>query len=114
MKTIFEHIEYTKGKPHHIRKKITFMVAVIGTAIIATIWFFGTLSSGTFALQGNTFAESIGEESKTETGVGSDPKGVAGAAAAFLQEQAPAHIEIIDLSTPTNKEKQSEQTILPF
>jgi len=114
MKTIFEHIQYAKGKPHNIRKQITFAVAAIGTALVTAIWFFSTLSSGTFALKGNTFSGSIGEESKAETGASSDSKGVAGAAAAFLPEQAPARIEIIDLSTPKNSDRQSEQTILPF
>ncbi|MFA6278485.1 MAG: hypothetical protein WCS97_00110 [Candidatus Paceibacterota bacterium] len=118
MKTIFEHIEYAKGKPHHIRKRIVFGVAGIGTSLIALVWFVGTLSSGKFAIQGSTFAESTSQEPAitTDTGSNSHPAvgGIAGAAAALQDGDVPAHIEIVDTSPSKLPVKQAEQTILPF
>jgi hypothetical protein len=116
MKTIFEHIEYVKGKPHHIRKQITLVTAGGITAIIALVWFFGTLSSGAFALQGSTFAESTGAEPAVTTDVNNTSNsGIAGAAAALdTDTSAPAHIEIINSSPATSSEKQVSPTVIPF
>jgi hypothetical protein len=115
MKTIFEHIEYAKSKPHHIRKRIAFTAAATITAVVALVWFFGTLSSGAFAIQGSTFAESTGAEPTVVNNPGSsNAEGVAGAAAALPDENAPAHIEIINSSPATSSENQAEQTTIPF
>jgi hypothetical protein len=117
MKTIFEHIEYVKGQPHHIRKQITLAIAGGLTALIALVWFFGTLSSGAFAIHGSTFAESTGAEPAAVTGTdNSSDSGIAGAAAAINSDtNAPAHIEIVDTSTSTNAKKPAaEPTIIPF
>jgi hypothetical protein len=115
MKTIFEHIEYVKGKPHHIRKQITLAIAGGLTALIALVWFFGTLSSGAFAIQGSTFAESTGAEPAVATGVNnSSDNGIAGAAAALPENGTQAHIEIINSSPATSSEKKVEQTVIPF
>ena len=114
MKTIFDHIEHAKSKPHHIRKRIALTATAIGTALVAVVWFVSTLSSGAFALQGSTFAESTGEESATVTGGNANTEGVAGAAAAIPDAKAPAHIEIIDSSTSTSGGNQAEQTVIPF
>ena len=114
MKTIFDHIAYAKGRPHHIRKRIAFAAATTITALVALVWFVGTLSSGAFALQGSTFAESAGQESVTATGGNANTEGVAGAAAALPDAQVPAHIEIIDSSSSTNAGKHAEQTVIPF
>ncbi len=114
MKTIFDHIEYIKGKPHHIRKKIVFATAGCLTAVVALIWFAGTLSSGTFAIQGSNFAESTGAESSVVTG-GASNTGIAGAGAALESDKnAPAHIEIIDSSPATSTKKKAEPTVIPF
>jgi hypothetical protein len=115
MKTIFEHIEYVKGKPHHIRKQITLLTAGGLTALVALVWFFGTLSSGAFAIQGNNFADSTGAESPVVAGTSnSSDSGIAGAAAAISDTNAPAHIEIVDTSTSTNSGKKVEPTVIPF
>jgi hypothetical protein len=116
MKTIFEHIEYVKGQPHHIRKQVTLAVAGGLTALVALVWFFGTLSSGIFAIQGSTFAESTGAEPTVVAGTNnSADSGIAGAAAAINSDtSAPAHIEIIDSSTSTSPVKKVDQTVIPF
>lgn len=113
MKTIFQHIEYVKGKPHHVRKQVAFATAAGVTAVVALVWFFSTLSAGTFAIQGSTFADSTSEASTTTNSVQSN-SGIAGAAAAVQDENAPAHIEIVDTSTSTTPAKQQEQTVIPF
>ena len=116
MKTIFEHFEYLKGKPHHIRKKIAFGVAAAGSALIGLIWLVSSVAAGTFAIQGTSFAESMGQGNVVATTSASGNQGLAGvAASAALQDtSAPAHIEIVDTTAAPSSKKQSEQTILPF
>ena len=114
MKKIIEHIEYVKGKPHHIRKQIAFGAATLMSALVALVWFVGSYASGTFALRGSSFADATGQGNTIQ--VANDDvnnRGLAGAASAFESSQdVPAHIEIVD-TTPAPK-KQAEQTILPF
>ena len=114
MKTIFEHIEFVKGKPHHIRKRFAFATTAACTALIALVWAVGNISTGTFAIQGSNFAESAGSPSAEVVDDGASSTGLAGAAAALGGEQAPAHIEIVDTSSSTRPVKKAEQTIIPF
>ena len=62
MKTIFDHIEHVKGKPHHIRKQIAFGVATLGSALVALVWLVSNYTAGTFAITGSNFAMSTGQE----------------------------------------------------
>jgi len=119
MKTIFEHIEHVKGKPHHIRKKVAFTAAIVVTALIALVWFVGSLSLGAFALEGSSFADATEQgsftvESGSEAGLPSKAglPATAGVAAALEGEDAPARIEIVDTAPP--KQKKAEPTTIPF
>ncbi|MHB1769893.1 MAG: hypothetical protein ACYCPH_02315 [Minisyncoccota bacterium] len=121
MKTIFEHLERIQGKPHHVRKRIAFSAAMGGTALIAIVWFAGTLSAGTFAIHGSSFAESTGQGQIVATGNGNGGRNqnLAGAAAAVsgtgsLNGSAPAHIEIIDAASSTSSAPPENQTVIPF
>ena len=114
MKTIFEHIEYAKGKPHHIRKRIAFSLAAGGSAVVALVWFVGSLSLGSFAIQGNTFADSTGQQPVVTVPDNETQNNLAGAAAALPSANAPARIEIIDASTSKSAEHKAEQTTIPF
>lgn len=118
MKTVFEHLSHVKGKPHHIRKKIAFATAAGGAGVIALVWLVGSLSLGTFAIRGSSFADSVGQSSAitTNSNDGNSPanSGVAGAAAALRAASAPAHIEIVDVVQSTSSRKKAEQTTLPF
>lgn len=109
MKAVFDHIERVKGKPHHVRRKVAFGTAFGVTASIALLWFGFTLSAGTFALQGTTFAESTGAAPAKPTP--GDSSLLAGAAAAFPKKEEP-RIEIVDVTKPAPSEP--EATILPF
>lgn len=114
MKTIFNHIEHAKGKPHHVRKQIAFGAAAGTTALIALVWFGHALSTNVFAIKGTSFAESTGRETVvTVSEVDSNPN-LAGAAAAARNASLPARIEIVDTASSTRKTKQVEQTIIPF
>lgn len=114
MKTIFDHIEHVKGKPHHIRKQIAFGVAASGTALIALVWFVSTLAAGTFAIQGNSFAQSTGQESIFVASSTGNTGQIAGAAAPLSNTaNAPAHIEIVNATT-TSQNVQAVQTTIPF
>ncbi len=114
MKTIFEHIEYAKKKPHHIRKRIAFTAAAGASALIALVWFVGSLSLGSFAIQGSTFAESTTGQPSTAPATGGETQNIAGAAAALPNANTPAHIEIIDTAASTSAKNTAEQTTIPF
>jgi len=110
MKTVFEHIEQVKGKPHHIRKRVAFTVAAGGALGIALVWLVGSISTGTFALKSTSFADAMQQAPVITTT--NSPAGLAGAAAALGNRNAPAHIEIVD-TTPVTA-PPTEQTTLPF
>jgi len=113
MKTVFEHVDYVKGQPHHVRKRVAFGVATGVSALVALVWIAGSLATNAFAIQGSTFAMS-GEQETVATTSALGDTGLAGAAAAVQDANAPAHIEIVDTSVPVPVKKQSDQTILPF
>src|SRR4051812_34696772 len=99
MKSLFEHIDTVKEKPHHVRRKVAFSAALGGTAVIALAWFIFTLSAGTFALQGSTFADST-QPAVVASG-NSANKNLAGAASALPAASQPAHITIVDSKVAT-------------
>ncbi|MDO8593335.1 MAG: hypothetical protein Q7R59_00305 [bacterium] len=115
MKTIFEHIEHVKGKPHHIRRRVAFGTATAITAIIALVWLAGSLGTGAFALKTTSFADITGGEG-TLIVSGNDNEQLAGVGAASILPNAPepARIEIIDAVTPESSAKKAEQTVIPF
>jgi hypothetical protein len=118
MKTVFEHIKHVKGKPHHIRKRIAFTVAVSVTAFVALVWLVGSFSFGAFAIAGTSFADSAGQGSVVATGNDNGSQNLAGAAAgisgALSSTSGPARIEIIDAASTTAGQKKAEQTVIPF
>jgi len=113
MKTVFEHIEQVKGKPHHIRKRIAFTAAASGAVIVALVWLVGSLSLGVFALQQNSFADATQKSPVITTTPGAHT-GLAGAAAALESAGAPAHIEIVDTTPSNSAAVKAEQTTIPF
>ena len=115
MKTVFQHIEHIHGKPHHVRKRIALVAATGGSAIIALVWLVGGSMTGAFAIQGSDFAMTTGQSGVVATTSASGaPQGLAGAAAAKQDAQAPAHIEIVDTTPVAPTQKQSDQTVIPF
>ncbi len=114
MKNIFEHIEHAKSKPHHVRKQIAFGVATGITSCIALAWFVQGISSNAFAIQGSSFADSVGQGSVVVPGAENREDNLAGVAAALRGTPVPARIEIVDVASSTRNVKQAEQTILPF
>ena len=117
MKSVFEHIDYVKGKPHHVRRRVAVGAAAFGSALIAIVWIAVSSMTGAFAIQGSSFAISTGENGAVATTSASDnSQGLAGAAAALpdTSASAPAHIEIVDTTPAPVPAKKSDQTILPF
>lgn len=114
MKTVFEHIEHIKGKPHHIRKRIAFTTAAAGTGIIALVWLVGSISLGVFALKDNSFADTTGQSPAVTTDNTADASNLAGAASALESASAPAHIEIVNTTPSISGQKKAEQTTIPF
>ena len=121
MKTIFDHIEHIKSRPHPVRRRIAFASAAGGAGVIALVWFFGVFASGTFAIQGTNFAESTGaEQSGVAVAAPSDNNsgqpaqaGLAGAAAAISGPSKAPGIEIVD-ATSSAPARQPEPTVIPF
>jgi hypothetical protein len=68
-----------------------------------------------FALENTSFAGSTGgvEVAGTSNANDTNSQGLAGAAAASDDEEAPAHINIIDVATSSSW-KAAEQTTIPF
>jgi hypothetical protein len=117
MKTVFEHIEYVKGQPHHIRKRVAYATAACGTGVIAIVWFAASLATGAFAIKGSNFADNAANDAAAPvvTTDATNQLAGAGAAAALLQTvDAPAHIEIVDTTPAPAASKQAEQTTIPF
>jgi hypothetical protein len=116
MKTIFDHIEYVKGKPHHIRKRVALATAALGSGLIAIVWLVGSLATNSFAIQGTSFAASMEQNTIVVAPSDVGNKDLAGvAAAAALQDSgSPARINIVDTSAAAASKQQSEQTTLPF
>ncbi|HEY4501410.1 MAG TPA: hypothetical protein VJI70_04105 [Candidatus Paceibacterota bacterium] len=114
MKTIFDHIERVKGKPHHVRKRVAFGVAAFGAALIALVWLVGSLGTGAFALKDTSFAQSIGQEGVVVAGSENGSPNIAGVGAALSNTSAPAHIEIVDTTPSKAQTKKAEPTVIPF
>jgi len=115
MKTVFEHIEYVKGKPHHIRKRVAFATAGGASTLIAFVWLAGSLSTGAFAIKGSSFADRTEQSSVVTAARAGGNASLAGAAAALpsAAASAPARIEIVNAATTSSK-RQAEQTTIPF
>ncbi len=115
MKTISDHIRKVREKPHHIRRRIAFGGAAIGAGIVAFVWLAGSLGTGAFALKDTSVADSTGGATVTTASADvANSQGLAGAAAATEDANAPAHIEIVDVATSTVVNKNAEQTTIPF
>jgi len=116
MKTIFEHVEHIKGKPHHIRKRVAFGAAAFGSVFIGLVWLTTSIGTGAFAIRDSSFADSVGQSGAVTAGSDTSGSQLAGAGAAAIfsnDASAPAHIEIVDATSSAPK-KQAEQTTIPF
>lgn len=119
MKTVSQHIEQIKSRPHHVRKRVAFGTAAALTAVIALAWLVGSVSSGVFALKPTSFADSAGQENGIVVGNENGSTNLAGAlagqaAATLSSPDAPAHIEIVDTTPPKAQTKKAEPTVIPF
>src|SRR3989344_835397 len=100
MKTIAKHVEHIQAQPHHVRKRVAFGAAVGGTALVAFVWFVGSMATGAFSIQGSNFAMGTEQNVVVATTSTIGAAGVAGAAAALEGANAPARIEIVDTAPP--------------
>jgi len=114
MKTIFDHIEHVKGKPHHIRRQVAFTAAGCGAALIALVWLVGNVSLGTFAIKSTSFASATEGLSVVATDDSTAGANFAGVASAFPGAQEPARIEIVDVASSSVASGRAERTTIPF
>lgn len=116
MKTIFDHIEEAKGRPHHIRERIAFGTAAVCTAAIALTWLASSIKTGAFALKNTSFAQTGVEQASpaVSNGKAEDTQFAGAAAAVRKSANAPARIEIVDAAPEASSEDTTEQTVIPF
>jgi hypothetical protein len=116
MKTIIEHIEYLRGKPHQVRKQIALGVAGGVSLLIALVWLGGNVMAGTFAIKDTSFMASIGQAPSVATTSETGASGLAGAGAAQILEdkRSPIHIEVVETSSSVPTGTEAERTVLPF
>lgn len=112
MKSLFEHIEHVRSKPHQVRRRVAFSLATGTTAFIGVVWLGASLATGSFAIKGSNFADSAGVVPVER--VSGDTSQLAGAAAARSATGGPARIQIVTVSTSTPAEATADQTVIPF
>ena len=79
------------------------------------MWLGGSLATGAFAIQGSDFAMSADQDGLiVATTSDRGTEGLAGAAAAVRDPDAPAYIQIVDTESSAQTKKQPEQTTIPF
>ncbi len=119
MRTLFAHIDRIKQKPHDVRRQIALASAFALTALVAAVWFVAVVSTGTFAIQGASFADGANRQAELVASPSASDSSLLGAAsAAFGYDSSPARIEIVSSETSStlseNKDQQAEQTVIPF
>jgi glycerol-3-phosphate acyltransferase PlsY len=114
MKTLSQHIQQIKARPHHIRRRVAFTSAAVVTGLVALIWLVGSVSSGIFALKNTSFADGAAANGGIQnTTDGTAAQGLAGAAAAADDAKGPAQIRIVNVNATTSG-TAAEQTTIPF
>lgn len=119
MRAFLAHVDRIKEKPHHVRRQFALLSAFGITAFVAVLWLVIVLSTGTFAIQGSSFAESTRRSASLAATPEPGGSSLIGAAAgAFGFDTRPAHIEIVRTATSSTlsgkSEPQAEQTVIPF
>jgi len=115
MKTVFEHVDHLKTKPHHVRKKVAFGIAGGVTGLVTVLWLGVSLSTNAFAIQGSSFAESTAQGPKVQTVTENPGQNLAGAAAAVQKDTSgPARIEIVNIAATSTPAVHAEQTTISF
>lgn len=119
MRTLSHHVDRLRAKPHATRRQIALASAFGISAFIALLWFVGVVATGTFNIQGTSFAESTGQEPSLAANAPPKNSNIIGAASAALgfEQGDSARIEIVSSatsSTLSQKDRQSEQTVIPF
>jgi len=116
MKSLSQHIEHVRNRPHHIRKQVALGVALGITAVIAIIWLGVNLSTGAFHIAGTSFADATTE---TQPQLTASNNSLLGAAAAALNgSSSPAELQVVSQGSgeaPTAPaQNPSDQTFIPF
>lgn len=116
MKTLAHHIEHVRGRPPHVRKQITFALALGVTALIALLWLVISLETGAFYIQGTSFADA-GNAAATTASAPSNTSLLGSAISAFSGTTTPAQLQVVN-PTPTASAPQENpsqtQTVIPF
>ncbi len=115
MQFLFNAIERTKGKPHHVRHRVAVAISATCAGLVGMLWLGVSLSHNAFAIKGTTFAQSVGATETAETVNETRSQNVAGAAAALDQKsEGPARVQIVNIVATSSPTKTEDQTIIPF
>ena len=114
MKGARHHIETIRAQPHHVRKRVTLVVAGTIAGVIGVGWFGGSFVAGAFALHPTSFAQALNPQQPAFATTTAGSANLAGAAAALEQQQSePAHIVIVN-APPATTTSVAAQTTIPF
>ena len=95
MRSVFEHVDRVRAKPHHIRRRVALGGAGTLTGLIAVVWLGASLATGTFALKGSNFAEMTGAAPGERARAAAAGATAGAAAATESRPDAPAHVEVV-------------------
>jgi len=117
MRTVSEHLDRVRERPHHVRRRIAFGTAGLLAGAIGLLWLGTSLATGAFAIQGAGFADA------TSGGIEVAPKGapanqgLAGAAGApSAGDTSATQVEVVPSSDAPIRSPSSgaSSTIIPF
>ncbi len=114
MATLTHHLERARAQPHHVRKQMTFIIALGVTALIALLWIIYALTSGAFAIQGTSFAESAAGASDTASAASGRDSFLASPFGAGSASQEPATLEVVGGSDAAATGPAASPKVIPF
>ncbi|HEX2792407.1 MAG TPA: hypothetical protein VHO23_01685 [Candidatus Paceibacterota bacterium] len=119
-RTVTDHLEHLRAKPHHVRRQISFLAALVVTGLVTAGWLGAMATSGSFALDTTTLADG-GAEGATLTNARNDFSSLLGAAGAAIgATSSPREITVVDVKSWSSLEEAPDnqndttQTTLHF
>jgi len=114
MRTVFQHIDRVRERPHHVRSRIAFGTAGVIAAAIGVVWLGTSLATGAFAIQGATFADANGAAPLKVAETGSGTGVAAVAVGTTASEPVSAPIEVIPVTPKPTTKAAPGPTVIPF
>lgn len=120
--TLIDHVERLRAQPEHVRHRIAIGTTFGITGIVAVVWLFGIVRSGSLELSPFTQANSNGAPNSVNGTVAasgdqtSNPSGISqllGAVGASGGNSNPPSLTAEDVSTTSNTNQSAQQSVPP-